>query len=294
MSQPAVIAVRCESCGGSVAWTAGKAAPACVFCGATALETVQPPEGIERPASFLPFEVDESAAVELFRKRASASIWYPSDLRHARIAIKAVLVPAWTWSARLETHYTAIVTAMQTRSNKRPVADEETWSVSGVLVPSSQTLSRRELEAIAPFQSGKLRPVDESELPYEMGSLTRTAARTQGEEGMGRLHLTKIKERLGAHDIQTSTLFHEVQGGPLLLPVWIGAYRRGDAMHRVVINGQTGLIVGSFPYSWVKIGVAIVTTLVLLAICAGAFGTAGLVGGVMAMPGAPAVQRGHR
>ena len=291
-----VLAVRCESCGGAVAWSAGKPAPACVFCGATALETVTPPEGVETPEGFLPFEVDENQAHTLFKKRASASIWYPSDLRHARVALRAVLVPAWSWSSRLETHYTAIVTAMQTRSNKRPVADEETWSAAGVLVPSSQTLSRTELSAISPFQSGKLRPVAETELPYEMGSLTRTAARAQGEEGMGRLHMERLRERLGAHSVATSTLFHELQGGPLLLPVWIGAYRRGDAMHRVVINGQTGSIVGSFPYSWTKIAAATVAVLVILAVCAGVLGTAGLVGGVMSMPSGstPAQQRGHR
>jgi hypothetical protein len=252
------------------------------------------PEGVERPEGYLAFEVDENEAIALFRKRASASIWYPSDLRNARVNLKAVLVPAWSWSARLETHYTALVTAMQTRSNKRPVADEEAWSVSGVLVPSSATLSRKELGEIAPFTSGTMRPLDEATLPYELGSLTRTAARSQGEDGMGRMHQARIQERLGAHRVETSTLFHEVEGGPLLLPVWIGAYRRGEALHRVVINGQTGKITGSFPYSWAKIALAVGLIAGLVAGLTCALGGAGLVGGALTMPTAPTHQRSPR
>ena len=288
-----VLAVRCEACGGAVAWTAGKPAPACIFCGATALVTVTPPEGVEPPEGFLPFVVDENQAITLFRKRASASIWYPSDVRNAKVNLRAVLVPAWSWSATLETHYTAIVTAMQTQSNKMPVANEENWHVAGVLVPSSQTLTRKELSEISPFESGTLKSLAEADLPWEMGSLTRTAARAQGEEGMGRLHQARIRERLGAHQVSVSTLFHELHGGPLLLPVWIGAYRRGDGLHRVVINGQTGAIVGSFPYSWVKIGGAIALGVMLIAACAGAFGTAGLVGSVLTLQ-PTSHDRGHR
>ncbi len=269
-----LIAVRCEACGGAVAWTAGKPAPACVFCGATALDTYTPPEGVEPPEGFLDFEVDEKAARQLFKKRASDSIWYPSDLRHARLDLKAVLVPAWSWSARLETHYTAVVPG-HTRSGKRPVAGTDEWAAEGVLVPSSPTLSRRELEAISPFQAAEMRPLAEATLPYELGSLTRTAARAQGEDGMGRAHQARLRAELSASQVETATLFHDLRGGPLLLPVWIGAYRRGEALHRVVINGQTGTITGSFPYSWWKILFAVAVVIGLILLCTGGAGLAG-------------------
>ena len=265
-STESIVAVRCVACGGSVAWAAGTPAPACVFCDATALVIMTPEEGVEAPEGFLPFAVDESDAERLFRARASASIWYPSDLRHASIVLNAVLVPAWSWSARLETHYTAVITAPETRSNKRPIADAEVWDARGVLVASSPTLSRRELAEISPFESGELDPLSRAELPYELGSLTRTAARSAGEAGMAALHQAAIRDRLAALSVKTSTIFSDRRGGPLLLPVWIGVYRRGEVCHRVVVNGQTGAMTGSFPYSWVKICGAIALGFAVLAI----------------------------
>src|SRR5262249_14321073 len=39
----------------------------------------------------------------------------------------------------------------------------------------------------------------------------------------------------------------------LLLPMWLAAYRYQDQTYQIVVNGRTGAVVGSRPYSWVKI-----------------------------------------
>jgi hypothetical protein len=48
----------------------------------------------------------------------------------------------------------------------------------------------------------------------------------------------------------------------ILLPVWLAAYRYRDQTYRILVNGRTGRVVGTRPYSWVKI------TLLVLAIAA--------------------------
>ena len=39
----------------------------------------------------------------------------------------------------------------------------------------------------------------------------------------------------------------------VLLPIWIASYRYGDDVHRFLVNGQTGEVTGTAPWSWVKI-----------------------------------------
>ena len=83
-------------------------------------------------------------------------------------------------------------------------------------------------------------------------------------------HADAIQAAVGAVRLHISTLDHEMSGRPLLLPVYIGAFRRKEKVYRVVINGQTGARTGTMPVSWVKIVcallffVATVTGLVLL------------------------------
>lgn len=264
-------AVRCAECGGSVHFAAGQAHPRCLFCGHDQLLPVRLPEDVEPPAGFLPFEVDEEGARARFRKWASGSFWYPSDLRHARLRLDPLLLPAWSWSGRLETCWAGLVAA-PTRAGRRPVTGVEQRRFEGVLIPASQALSRAELDAISPFHGGELRPLAEAGLPWETGSLTRTAARQGAVEGMEALHAAAIAEAHRLTQPRTASVADELEGGPLLLPVWIGAYRRGDAVYRVVINGQTGRLAGRAPISWVKVGLvgaAAMLALFLMVLCLG-------------------------
>lgn len=266
-------AVRCAECGGAVHLAAGRPHPRCLFCGHDQLVPFELPEGVEPPAGWLVFEVDEAAARSAFRAWASSSFWYPDDLRHARLRLEALLVPAWSWSGRLETCWAGLVPAA-TRAGRRPETGVEERRFEGVLIPSSQALTRAELDSISPFHGGELKPLESAELPWETGSLTRSAARQGAIDGMEALHAEALRAaHAGVTDLRLSVVAHELRGGPLLLPVWIGAYRRGDALFRVVVNGQTGRLTGKAPISWVKVGLAALGVLaffVALVVCAGA------------------------
>ena len=52
----------------------------------------------------------------------------------------------------------------------------------------------------------------------------------------------------------------------ILVPVWVLAYTYGSQTYQVVINGYTGTIAGKHPLSWVKILLAVIAVLVVLAI----------------------------
>ena len=59
---------------------------------------------------------------------------------------------------------------------------------------------------------------------------------------------------------------------PVLLPVWIMAYRYREAVFRFLVNGQTGKATGKAPVSYQKIAVAIgiaLAVLLALAVCGG-------------------------
>lgn len=265
-----LVAVTCDACGGAVAARAGEPVPRCLFCGSEAVRSEQVEEGVEPPEVFLPFATDEEGARAAFRKWAGSSFWYPSDLRRAKLELNEILLPAWRWSAQVETHFAGLVSA-HTRSGKRPVTGARTKSLSGVLVPASTAISRAELHAISPYDAGEAQPFvdDEAVAPYELGSLTRTAAREAGQQAIFEMHRQAIRAELGASKIHTSALCTGMEGDPLLLPVYVGAYRRKDRLYRVVINGQTGKLVGKAPLSWTKIGcVAFFVLLAILAVLA--------------------------
>ncbi len=268
MAATALIAVTCASCGGSVAMEAGRTEPRCLFCGADQLMRDDSPEEIEIPGTWAPFTVDAGAARASFREWAKGKFWAPGEIRTARLALNGLLLPAWAWSGRVETHWAALVGAA-TRSGKRPTAGSDSLDVDGLLVPASRSLRRDELAAISPFDAGSEQPFDpdDAQLPFELGQLTRTAAKQAGMAAMRDHHADALRDAVGAVRLSASCLFHDLDGRPLLLPIWIGAYRVGDKPYRVVLNGQTGAITGSAPVSWWKIAAAV--GLVAAIVCAG-------------------------
>ena len=268
-------AIRCESCGGSVAMPAGDNRPSCLFCGARTLIQEDPPENIEPPTTLVPFVLNEAAARSAFQGWAAKRFWAPAAIRQARVELNNLLLPAWIWSGQVETHWAAIVSAAGTDSGKRPTSGSDTLSVGGLLVPASKTLRAAELAAISPFDSSDEEGfvAEETTIPYELGSLTRRAARGAAQQAMRQQHASQIDHQSGALRLSTSCLFSNLSGRPILLPVWIGAYRVKEKMYRVVLNGQSGELTGTAPISWAKVGLAlgaVLASLILVAVVAGA------------------------
>ena len=69
-------------------------------------------------------------------------------------------------------------------------------------------------------------------------------------------------------NLEVRTEFSGVACKTALLPVWIAAYQYGGKPFRFLVNGVTGRVAGNAPYSWVKIGLAVLAALFLLVLFA--------------------------
>jgi hypothetical protein len=273
-------AIRCQSCGGTVAARVG-ALPACLFCGNADLVPFEPPESIEAPVGFIPFQVSSSAARETFKVFAKSSIWYPNDLRQAKLELKQLQLPAWAWSGDLETHWTGLVSA-NTRSGKRPVAGAEKVHFDQILVPSSASLKIAELRDLGRYDEAAMAEFDpnNAEDPYEISELTRSAAMQKAQAEMEIRHRAVLQSQKSISVLKTSCVSHNLDGKPVLVPVYIGAYTYGRGLYRILVNGQTGKLIGDAPISYWKVAGAILLGLLVIAGIAAAvsvcFGAGGL------------------
>lgn len=263
-SQTNLGVVRCTGCGGVVRSTLG--VTQCLFCGATDLTPADPPEDIEWPLGHLPFVCSESDVTEQFQRFVTSSMWYPNDLRNASITLRKLQLPAWAWSGDVETHWTGIVQARETRSDKRPVAGVDHLHVDQLLVPSSSALRQSELTALGGYDERALHPSTQTDDPQEVSELTRSAALSRAQTQMVARHRDLIAAHYGLLSIHASSAATNLVGNPVLVPVWIGAFRYGERTFRFLVNGQTGVLVGKAPISPYKVAAAIAAGVTLLAL----------------------------
>ncbi|HEV3203825.1 MAG TPA: hypothetical protein VGY77_05550, partial [Gemmataceae bacterium] len=201
-----------------------------------------------------------------------------------------VYAPYWTYDSMTFTHYTGergddyfeTETYQERDANgqmvtkTREVRKTRWTSVSGevrhffddVLIYASQSLPENYVYNLAPWDLPEAEDFRSDFLSgfkterYTIG-LKDGFAKARGimDQEIRRLCCRNIggdHQRLNTVDTQ----YLGITFKHLLLPMWLAVYRYQNQPHRVLVNGRTGKVVGSRPYSWIKI------TLFILAIVA--------------------------
>lgn len=284
--------VTCQACNAVVLLEDKVATDRCPYCGTHLENQPESAHGMIAPEGVLPFALSRKQAIEAFN-RWIASRWFaPNSLRNfANLGhLSGIYVPYWTFDAMTYTHYTGqrgdnyTVTETYTEhdANGNPVTRTRsvtktrwTW-VSGrvdhffddVLICASNSLPRDFITSLEPWDLHQLegyKPDFLSGFQTERYAVGLKDGFGQAREVMDhRIRQLCCRDIGGDHQtLETVTTQHlGVTFKHVLLPVWLAAYRHLDKPYRILVNARTGEVVGSRPYSWVKI------TLLVLAILA--------------------------
>ena len=268
-SQESLLALMCSSCGGGIIGEPGQVQAVCPFCGSEQTESKPLKRQIEFPSHYYAFLQREEEADAAYRKFAHSKFWAPNAIKSTSLELQKIYLPAWIWQGNIESHYAGLATAM-TRSGKRPASGSDTRYIDQCLVPASQALRSRELNAIRPFE-GTLENFDISNnhIPFEIAQLTREFAKTQAQSVMRERHALTIRASTSLSDLHVSSVYHDLKGESFFLPIYIGVYRYKETPYRIIINGVNGNLVGTSPLSWAKVAMAVLlATAIILFIIA--------------------------
>jgi DNA-directed RNA polymerase subunit RPC12/RpoP len=296
------LAVRCGNCGAVVELAPAATTAACAFCGSSQVTAQASNRNALRPESLIPLDVGRAAVEQGFR-RWIGGLWFrPAALKAVR-AFDAigVYVPGWTFDARVHSdwsadagHYywtTELVPVMRggkLRMEMRRVrkirwvpawgARDDTYD--DVLVHASKgvpdgllrELGAFDLRALVPYRPEYLAGWRAEEYQVDLEQAWERA----------RSSIVASQERRCAGDVPGDTHrnlrvrneISDVRWKHVLLPVWTLTYRYGGKPYTVLVHGQTGLVRGRAPLSWIKIAAAasavIAAALIVLAIAAAA------------------------
>ncbi len=288
--------LSCQGCGAALNVAAGERTARCPYCASPSV-VARPRTTRDDPVFVLGFVIPEEDA----RARAKSwirSTWFvPSAFARADVTeVRGVYLPAYLYSASAHVEYTASIgenytvveTYTTTDSNGKTVTRTRTrveteWrSLSGrweaylddIVVTASRGLSNDELEAVEPFDLRALRRYspkvlsgwlaeDPSRSLAECSALAHEEAQTQVGDRLTR-HMPGDSHR----ELRYRTRFTHENGELVLLPVWVLAvkYDPEQPPIRMVLNGQTGALIGRPPRSWIKITMTIVGSILGIAL----------------------------
>jgi hypothetical protein len=253
-----------------------------------------------RVDAVVPFRIPLRGALDRLRTYLDGKRWAPSELRQLRVdghGLRGVLVPFWAYDGVVRSQYrskvgihwyrTETYTDSEGKTQTRTVTETEWFTMSGSaarqvsdhLVTASVGLAESEANEIEPFDLGWAQPFDarllsgyEAELP---SVATRDADQVAGVE-LRDLEAARITHTLLPGDVnQLTSIASTVDISArklLLLPIWIATYHHGQGERaivlRLLVNGQTGEVVGDVPVSRWKIAAAVLAGLLLAGLIA--------------------------
>ncbi len=266
---------QCTGCGASMSYDAGAAALRCPFCGSVDMVS-RPDMTTLSPNRVVPFRVDRQEADGAMRQWLGRGFWRPGDLASeaALVEMTPVYVPYWVFHAHTHTYWTAdsSQTPAGARADWYPMAGEHRGHCAGLLIGASGALTACETAEICPFDLGEgvsPQEVDLDNVTVEQFSMPRKYARPLARQGLEQSELQAIANSSvpgRARNVHVNVRVEAMESEPVLLPIWIMAYRYRDQVFRFLVNGQTGRASGQAPTSWTKVAAAIAITAVGLVV----------------------------
>lgn len=257
----------CKSCGASMSYDAAVETLRCPFCGSHDFSARQESRALTAHR-VVPFQIGREQAEQILRHWLGRGFWRPNDLAHQAVVsdLAAVFVPYWVFSAKTHTYWTAdsSQTPPGARGDWFPLTGEHRGEYSNVLIGGSSVLTPAETAAIRPFNMELAAPPKEALSAaafavVEQFRVQRKFARPQAQQGLedAERRACTVYVPGSARNVKVNVMVEGLAGEPVLLPVWIMAYRYRDQVFRFLLNGQTGLATGNAPISRLKVAAAI-------------------------------------
>jgi len=289
------VARRCPQCGAQVELPPERIADACAFCATPLVDGAIRSDTIDRVA---PFDIRLDVAANRLSEFMQDKWFLPTALKTAGRpdSLHGVLIPFWCydatarsdWTAEQGIHWTRIETYTtvvdgKTVTRTRTVTETEWFDSSGShvatyvdhLVSGSRGLSEDEANELEPFDLGRALPYAPELLAgwvAEAPTVPRGEAGSVAEEELADTENEAIAGFLPGdrhRSVQNSTSLQVTDLKLVMLPVWIGTWRYKDEPLRLLVNAQTGEVVGALPTDWIKVTAAVLAALAVTAVVGG-------------------------
>jgi len=287
---------KCENCGASSSMERNITSTNCPYCTSPLVVEHAKEEEIILPKAILPFNFDKETAKEEFKKWLKKLWFAPRQLKKATLRFdhfKGIYIPYWTYDSNTSTQYTGqrgihyyvtetYSTTVDGKSVTRTRQVQKTnWTPAwgnvsnffdDVLVVGSNSLPEKYIYKLEPWDLNNLVPFDKS---YVSGFITEKYQIDLGDgfdkakEIIDPKIRALIRRDIGG-DVQRiismNTNYEDITFKHLLLPVFVSAYKYKKKVYQFLVNGRTGEVQGQRPFSWIKITLAILLGLGIIAL----------------------------
>jgi len=272
--------VRCQSCQAISVFSPDKVGQRCEFCGSSSLVPYEQVKDAFRPESLLPLKVTETNARELIRSWYGRQWFAPNNFMRLALTdtVKAVYLPYWTFDASVHADWTAEAGDyywVQVGKNRvrrvrwYPAAGQIDHVFDDELVCGSTGVRDGMIRKVEPFPTAELIPYDAgyvSGWTVERYQIDLVAAAQAAKHRMD----VQVRSMCASEvpgdthrNLEVDAKYENLTFKHILAPIWLLSYTYGATSYQVLVNGVTGKMTGTRPWSWIKITLLVLAVLMI-------------------------------
>lgn len=279
--------LRCDACGGTVVFQGSLTSSECPYCASPVQrENVHDADDRIPVDGILPFLVEKPQAQANLTAWVKSRWFAPNDFTRRGVTGKfnGVYIPFWTYDSMTFTRYRGqrgehYWETVKRGDREHRVMKTRWYPASGafdrffddVLVLAARGLPRKLVDRLSPWPLHQCVPFT----PQALAGFFARTYETGLDEGFNEARVRieaaidqEVRQRIGGdtqrvHSVDTQ--FSAVTYKHLLLPVWLLAYRYRGRSFQIVVNAATGEVQGQRPWSWIKITLAVLGVLAVVA-----------------------------
>lgn len=266
---------RCGSCGAEISINNVEASTFCVYCGNPNVVFSRVAK-VKRPQKIIPFSVTWQQAEMLIRAKIRDGFFIPSEIKNFRVEmLRGIYIPYYITNIGYRD-------AMEVRSMVSRGKNSETiYSLrSGYCVfdrmttDASRRLTDATSEKLEPFNMQELKDFNENYLTgfyADVSDVAPTDACVTAYWRARSMFEEEVLKSVRGSSKQILQQYPEyiVQSEPMktMFPAWFLTFRYKNRPYTILVNGQTGKVVGGVPWNKTKfIALFIIIAAVLSAI----------------------------
>lgn len=289
-----VFTVTCQNCHAETTFEPNVSSGFCPFCDTPLVVKDSSTQKIHKPSYLLPFSLNEKKARDSYKAWLSKLFWAPNDLKKyaENDHFQGIYLPYYTFDCKTSTDYTGErgdnyqeQRTVTVNVNGKPTQQVQTvtktrWSYASgtvydlfddILVVGSQNLDIQKLQQINTWDLGELKAYNEKYLSgfkTEVFKLKLEEGYEQAKEKMKAQINSSIRRDIGGDHqriSQANSAYTDATFKEILLPIWLSSYRYRGKVYQILVNARTGKVSGNSPVSKIKVAIAILLGIAVIA-----------------------------
>ena len=247
----------CSHCGAEVVTSDTEVSTFCVYCGNPAIVFNRIAKEY-RPDGIIPFTVTKEDAIKYINLKFRKNLTVPKEVMDKVVPqnIRGIYIPYWIVNASFsEADYLVGYVKQGKQKRKEYYQRAGEVELKNLPVDGSKMLNDDVSSRLEPFYLEDSKVFDEDYLNGFYSNTSDTSYTDLRESTAKRCHKLyeeQVIKSIRADDVKIADCIYwvDIHNNPvyLMLPVWFFTFKYNDKPYTILVNGQTGKVVGTMPW----------------------------------------------